>query len=251
MEVLTFGGKRLSEFSCYWDGSEVFRRAERIIEKYEIEGISGDIIYTGSQRYSNFVIPFNCLIKENFRGNYTALMDYLQNTDGYQILRTTEEPDCFREAVFHAMVQPQMNSFNQSGQFIIEFDCKPQLWLDEGQYERHLPRNQGTHNVYNPTYSKAYPLFRVPGNCTISFPSLGPNKKITIEGYFYAEDLMIDIKENYVRAYGAETGANYSEALYISDSWSIPYLKPGNNVVELITAHPSDTFTMKARYYRL
>ena len=162
-DILTIGGKRLSDFQCWHDGSQVFRRASKQIEKYSIPGRSGDLAFS-LDRHENLTIPFNCFIKENFRENYTALMDYLNNLDGYVELRTTEEPNHFREALFHASTIPEMNPFNQSGQFTLEFDCKPQLWLDDGQRRINFASRN---DVFNPTYSIAKPTFILQGPCNL------------------------------------------------------------------------------------
>ena len=161
---LIIAGKNLAEFSCWWDGAQVYRRPAKQIQKLEVPGRSGDLI-VNYDRLENVIIPFNCFIKENYRENFHALMDYLNNLEGYVELRTTEEPNCYREVLFHAAVEPTMTPFNQAGQFTLEFDCKPQLWMDEGQ--RIYNTENGTGHFFNNTFSKAYPIYIITGTGTL------------------------------------------------------------------------------------
>ena len=255
-DILTIGGKRLSDFQCWHDGSQVFRRASKQIEKYSIPGRSGDLAFS-LDRHENLTIPFNCFIKENFRENYTALMDYLNNLDGYVELRTTEEPNHFREALFHSSTIPEMNPFNQSGQFTLEFDCKPQLWLDEGQREIAMPTS-GIIEVFNPTYSPAYPTLKLNamGNagCNIIISddqgrergniTLLPSE--TILTPFYVDVLAPGTVDGYKLANGKKI--HYNSFVELDQTFNDLRLLPGRSTVSMLGL---DDAQIIPRWYRL
>lgn len=253
-EILTYAGKRLSDFGCYWDGSQIYVRPQKIIEKYDIMGRSGDLLYTDTSKFSNIIIPFNCFIKENFRENFSALSDFLNNTDGYQVLRTTEEPDTFRQAVFHSAIVPNMGAFNHYGQFTLEFDCMPQLWIDDGCKEIQLAN--GINTVYNPTYSKAYPIFIVnsmssaTGRITLGQTFTSGRGLLTVTRNTSVFPLYIEMLPQSYACYTSDGTANYS---YVKPNTAYTkseenYIKSGQDFVRV------DGFSdikMLGRYYRL
>lgn len=235
LESLTYNGKNLKDFECYWDGAQVFRRAAREIEKFSIPGRSGDLtVYTN--RFSNMIIPFNCFIKENFVENYRALLDFLQNQKGYNELRTTEEPNVYRRALYHAAVEPQTTPFNQAAQFTIEFDCDPRLFLDSGNEWQTLSEGK---IIYNPTQSPSNPLLKVRGNGEIWFNFLDKKGEIYRNTYTVVknnENLEMTIElGDYIDAYrisprGSVTNLNGDIEPPLDDS----HLQPGETQIHLV-----------------
>ena len=84
MRWMTFGGKALSDFNVFWDGSQVFTKPPKTFEKYSIPGRNGDLVVSRN-RYDNVIVPFNCFIRKDFERNFSDLMDYLNSFEGYQI----------------------------------------------------------------------------------------------------------------------------------------------------------------------
>lgn len=242
-EVLTFNGKRLADFSCYWDGSQVFRRAEKQVNKYEVLGRSGDILVS-DERYTNIIIPFNCFIKENFLANYHALIDYLQNVNGYAELRTTEEPDYFRLATFHSTVEPSMNDYNHSGQFVIEFDCMPQLWLNEGQVWKDLKSRDNV--LINPTYSPAYPLFKVVSSGMIVLPFIRIEVDSTDNTPIY-----IDCSGGNIDAYSIVNGEKVNKNSKVGLSNVMRYDTSIPSGMQTIAMYYFSSAQIMPRWYRL
>lgn len=159
MRWMTFGGKALSDFNVFWDGSQVFTKPPKTFEKYSIPGRNGDLVVSRN-RYDNIIVPFSCFIRKDFERNFSNLMDYLNSFEGYQRLETSTEPEIYREAVFHSAVVPETGSFNKSGKFTLEFDCKPQEFFKSG--ENGILVSAGTtKEIQNPTYQKAKPLLVV------------------------------------------------------------------------------------------
>lgn len=165
-EKLSFNGKNLGDFQTFWDGSGVFPRAAREVERFSVNGRTGDLTIS-HDRFQNLPIQFNCFIRTHFRENYEQLTDFLNNQIGYKELRTTEEPNCYRLAMFNSSIEPKTGSFNKSGRFTLEFDCDPRLFLDEGNEEIEVPANSSK-VIFNPTYSASFPLLKVRGNGIIS-----------------------------------------------------------------------------------
>lgn len=159
MRWMTFGGKALSDFETFWDGSQVFKKPSKKYEKYTIPGRNGDIVVS-QKSYENVIIPFNCFIRKDFEKNFTNLIDYLNSLEGYQKLETSIESEIYREAVFHAAVVPETGFFNKSGTFVLEFDCMPQEFLKVGDQPISIS-NGSTITLNNPTLKPSRPLIYI------------------------------------------------------------------------------------------
>ena len=167
-QILTINGKPLSDFNCFYDGSEWFRKAERMVEMYSVPGRNGDLAIADG-RYSNISIPFRCYIKNDFKNSYSNLLDYLaQFEDNYVRIESSEETDIFRQGVFSSEIQPNMWQFNREGTFSLEFNFKPQKWLKSGEIAINI---DGTTSLINPTNFTAFPLFELVGTGTINIGS--------------------------------------------------------------------------------
>lgn len=163
-QILTINGKPLSDFGTYYDGAEWWQIPERDIETITVAGRSGDLIIDNN-RFNNISIPFNCFIKTNFRGNYTALINYLMSLRGYQRVESNEQPDIYRMGIVHASIQPEMLAQNRKGTFEIEIDFKPQKWLKQGESVIDIETST---SLYNPSQMASKPLIMVTGTGTIT-----------------------------------------------------------------------------------
>lgn len=161
MERLTYGGKSFSDFNTFWDGSKVFAKPIKNYNIYDIPGRNGSL--TASRKYfGNLTVSFDCFIRQDFKKNFSQLIDYLNSMDGYQRLETTTEPEIYRMALFHSAVDPSTGAFNHYGKFTITFDCMPQAFLKSGEIPVEIPQ-YSTEVLNNPTYQKAKPLIIVNG----------------------------------------------------------------------------------------
>lgn len=134
MRTMTFAGTSLSDFACYWDTSQVFRKPAKRVNSYGIPAHNGDYIIS-DRTYDNVTIMFNCYIKDDYEQNYSDLVNFLNSFDTYQRLETSAEPNIYRMAILHASIEPEMGQFLKDGQFTIEFDCMPQEFLKTGDSE--------------------------------------------------------------------------------------------------------------------
>lgn len=215
--MLTFENVELSNYQCFYDGSQVFRKPEKMIEKYSVVGKNGDLIIS-QDRYSNIVIPFDCHIRENFNENYHALINYLSSVEGYGRLETTEELDIYRLATFYGSIEPEMWQRNERGTFTLEFDCKPQKYLKSGEYPINI---NGSQVVFNPTKMIAKPLIAVTGTGKITIN----DTVLTLSTNTGTTYIDCDIQDAY------EGTINRNGNLTLSNGF--PTLKAGSNTVSV------------------
>ena len=179
-ETLTFNGISLSDFGCYYDGSQLWRKPERITEFYSVPGRNGDLTVS-ENRYSNINRPFKCYINKNFVQNYNSLLDFLTSVEGYGRLESSEEPDVFMKASFVDEIQPSTTQFNEGGTFTLNFNFCPQKWLKSGEIAIGIA---SATTLLNPTHQIALPLIEVQGTGAITVNSsvltLATNTSTTI-----------------------------------------------------------------------
>lgn len=166
-ETLTFGGISLSDYQCFYDGSQMWRKPEKLVDYYSVPGRNGDVSVS-QNRYSNITRPISCHIRKDWASNYTSLINALSALDGYQRFETTEEPDVFMMASFEGEIQPDMWQFNERGNFTLNFNFKPQKWLKQGEIAIPI---ESSLSLINPTHQIAKPLFEVVGTGSITVNS--------------------------------------------------------------------------------
>lgn len=144
MRTLTYAGVDFAEFKCWWDGSQVFRKPNKIVNRYQIPYRNGDLIRS-TEAFENVEISFNCFIKEDYEENYSNLVNYLNSFDSYQRLETSAEPSIYRMALLHAVIEPETGQFLKDGRFTLTFDCMPQEWLKSGENEMSIDMQTTTY----------------------------------------------------------------------------------------------------------
>lgn len=237
IDILTFGGKSLSDFNTYWDGSKVFVKPVKQYNKYDVPGRNGSL--TRSQKaFGNVTISFSCFIRRDFKKYYSQLVDYLNSLDGYQRLETTTEPDVFRMAVFHSAVTPTTGSWNHSGKFTIEFDCMPQQFLKSGEVPVEILPNK-EFILKNPAYQSAKPMIKVTG--TGQFSVNGQTVIVSSNpGTVYIDSELMD-------SYAIVSGAYVNMNPYVVVPEGYVLLRQGENVI----ATDSITVEITPRWFRI
>ena len=162
--IITYNNINFKDYNCYYDGSQLFRKPQKMVTMISIPGKNGDLSMS-QDRYSNIVRPFNCFIKDDFIKNYNNLINQLSAVKGYQRLETTEEPDVFYEAQFNAEIQPDLWQLNEKGVFTLEFNFKPQKWLKSGEKGIYVDDNL---TLLNPSLMDALPLIECTGTGAIT-----------------------------------------------------------------------------------
>lgn len=167
MDVLTFNGQSLADFHTFWDGKDLFISPEKDVTFYEIPGRNGEVSVSNN-RYKAKEIPINCFIKENFKQNYPALIDFLYSQDGYGRLENSKEPDIFQKACFVSQIEPNTGAFLKYADFVLTFKVYPQKWLKQGEIAIPI---ESSLSLINPTHQIAKPLFEVVGTGSITINS--------------------------------------------------------------------------------
>lgn len=228
--TLTFAGIDLADYGVYYDGSELWRTPEKIIDFYSIPGRSGDVGIS-QNKYSNITRPFNCCIRSNFRSNFSGLVNALSNVEGYGRLETSEEPDVYMMASFYDEIQPDLGQFNERGIFTLSFNFQPQKWLKSGEEAIEITSED---TLVNPTSQTAFPLILVAGTGTITI-----------------NDSVLTLAENSsVTTIDCETQDCYEGTINRNSDLTVvggfPVLGPTNNI-----SVDGCTISIKPRWWRL
>ena len=129
--ALIFNGKDLREFGVHVSGEGTFTAPERDVEYVSIPGRDGDLLVDNG-RFLNVTMSYSCGITENFDENFSRMKAWLQRDPGYHRLTDSYHPEEFRMASFVAAIKPDMDAYNESGRFSLEFVCKPQRFTVVG-----------------------------------------------------------------------------------------------------------------------
>ena len=215
MENLTYNNVSFSTFNTFWDGSELFITPEKDVIFFEVPGKNGDLTISNN-RFKNKSVPINCFIRENFKQNYSDLVNFLYSQEGYQRLETSKEPDIYMMAAFVSAIEPDTGAFLKYGNFTLNFNLKPQKWLKSGETGISISSSD---TVNNPTLFNALPLIEVTGTGTITI-----------------NDSILELAQNTSTVYidceiqdAYEGTINRNSDLTITNGF--PVLKPGNNNV--------------------
>lgn len=178
--TLTFGSISFSNYSCFYDGSQLWRKPEKIVDYYSVAGRNGDVAVS-QNKYSNIVRPINCYINKNWQTNYDSLIDELSAIEGYARFESSEESDVYMMASLNDAIEPNMDQHNRSGSFTLNFNFKPQKWLKSGENAISV---SSTATLVNPTHQIALPIIEVTGTGSItintSVLALATNTSTTI-----------------------------------------------------------------------
>ena len=118
-------------FGVYISGQGTFSSPARPYEARPIPGRYGDIL-TGGKRLENGVLTYPAFIVRDLESNIRALRNFLLSRSGYVRLTDSYHPEEFRMAAFVEAIKPEMEPYNESGRFSLEFVCKPQRFLLAG-----------------------------------------------------------------------------------------------------------------------
>lgn len=162
-----FGDYDSRNFGVYISGADTFKSPTRKYENYAVPGRDGDLLGT-TTRLENVKLIYPAFVYTNYKKNMENLRSALLSTIGYARLVDTYHPDEYRLAVYKGGLDPDTVRTNTAGEFNIEFECKPQRYLTEG--ESVVPYTAaGT--IMNPTTFAAKPLIRVYGYGTVGIGS--------------------------------------------------------------------------------
>ena len=211
-----FGGVKSTDYGIYISGSNTFNAPERDVENIEIPGRNGNLTIS-RHRFKNISISYPAFIRHRFRENTESARKWLLGCDGYQRLEDSYHPDYYRMAQFIGPMDFDMRFLNQSGEFNLSFDCKPQRWRKDGETPLLLPASQ---TIYNELFP-ALPLIKINGTGTGNLYVGG----YTVEILSLDEYVMLD----------SDTQNAYKGTLNKNSTISapeFPVLQSGDNVVD-------------------
>lgn len=163
---LVVNGKDLADFGVYLTNAGVYTTPEKDVEEIEIPGKSGTVQFS-KNRYKNVRVSYPCGIPFVFKENFGNLISFLCSQQGYCRLEDTFFPDFYRNGIFTASVSPHVSWDGEIGTFELEFNCKPQRWLKEGEEPIAI---SSTGAILSPCYEDCKPLIKIEaaGSVTIN-----------------------------------------------------------------------------------
>lgn len=162
-----FGNYDSRDFGVYISGKNTFKAPNRSYENYVVPGRDGDLM-GASTRLENIKLSYPAFVYTNYKKNMENLRSALLSTIGYARLQDTYHPDEYRLAVYKGGLNPDTVPWNGAGEFDIEFECKPQRYLTEGETVVVLT---SANSLMNPTMFASMPLIRVYGYGTVGVGS--------------------------------------------------------------------------------
>lgn len=218
MKQLIFNGKSTKDFGVWISGGGTWSSPERDVEHIEVPGRNGDLTIDNG-RFKNVVVSYESFIPRTFDESFDSFRAFLFASPGYHRLEDDYHPDEFRMAEYFNAIEPEVGTLNRSGKFTLEFNCKPQRFLKNGETVVEFSANG---QIMNPTLYASKPLLRVYGTGTVGIG--GQTVQITSANVY--TDIDCDIKD----AFKGSTNCNGNIVLASGD---FPVLNPGTNGITL------------------
>ena len=144
-QSFTLNGVSTEQYKVGLSGSGRYRSAQRDVSTEHLPNRNGDII-TDSGSFLNTVI--------------TEFRNFLmKHTDKYYKLTDTYDTSHFRLARVVGPIEPDPQVMLRLGTFDVQFDCKPQVFRNDGDSFRTV-----SSQITNPTDFECYPILSVSSN---------------------------------------------------------------------------------------
>ena len=160
----TYGEKRAETMGIQQQAPAYISAPIPRVESTTIPGRSGDLLkWDGA--YENRTAQIDCFLLSGILDHQiTALQAWLIGSQTYKKLTFDDDPNHFMLArpTLGADKQARVNLLNP---FTLEFDCKPQRYLNLGQREIDVTQSL---KLYNPTAFNANPIIHIRGNGNVS-----------------------------------------------------------------------------------
>ena len=154
-----FGDVRSEDYGVYITGTGVYNAPTKEYKAVSVPGRNGDLIISGD-KYKNIEITYPAFIFRDFKKNIADFRNALLSTNGYARLSDTYHPEEYRVAYYEGEFEVDAREQHDAGEFEIEFNCKPQRYLYEG--EAFVDLDSGD-SLNNPTLCDAKPCIVVSG----------------------------------------------------------------------------------------
>lgn len=154
-----FGEKNSKDFGITVEYCPPFGTGQRSVEKQSVPGRNGDLLIdTGA--YSNYTQQYEVWFKGKKPTIQVArsIAFWLMSQTGYIRLEDSYDPDVYRMACFAGPFDVE-NWMLVRGRATLEFDCKPQRYLKQGEFSISVESGQTIGNQWMP----ALPMIQISG----------------------------------------------------------------------------------------
>ena len=227
----TFNGKSTANYGLLVTGRQIFGSPNRKVERYSVPGRNGDILVELGG-YDNYIVSYDIAVVSSFATNASAIRNWLLSSSGYMKLTDTYDTTHFRLGAMYSSIDYVTTALNREGQATIQFDCKPQRFLNSGETATTI--TSATYTLNNPSLMEAKPLLRVYGTGTVTING----NVITITDV----DSYVDIVCETQQAYKGSTNCNND--IQVDE---FPVLISGNNSI----AKTVTSVTVTPRWWEL
>lgn len=219
MNYLTFAGRNTLDYGIIISGEGTYSSPERNVKTQEVPGKNGNLFFDMGN-FKNIPIQYPAFIKEGLPSRVKDFLNFAGSQIGYQRLEDTYHPYEFRMGRFKT--NPSIKTFgymNRSGEFTLEFDCKPQRFLKSGEESITLI-DDGV--LYNRTLFNSKPLLRVYG-AGAGAVGIG-SETITIGTIDEYVDIDCEIMDAFKGAVNCNTNVSFTDDIV---------LIPGDNAISM------------------
>lgn len=224
---LVFDDINTGDYGIYISGEASFNAPARVYDMREIPGRNGTLA-VDMNRYENVEVVYPAFVFDYSMASFSERMAEIRSVFlskvSYQRLQDTYNPNEYRLAVYSGGFEIEPQHFNQTGEFELTFDCKPQRYLTSGETATTFTASG---NITNPTKFASRPLIVVTGTGNVGVG----NETITIDGTA-SQVSYIDCEM--MECYKIQSGANVSINSDVTFSGTdFPTLPSGRSGVSL------------------
>lgn len=174
MGVIYFNGISSKDIGIEVETYPRYEIPEKNVTTYEIPGRNGNIVVDNGT-FKNAITSYDVsFLAED--GEYNSqihkIAAWLYSPSGYAILEDSYDIEYYRMARISSSTDFE-NLFNKAGKATLEFDCKPQRFLKDGDKTRSINSETGiiedgpnssifiSIELHNPTLFSSYPIIKI------------------------------------------------------------------------------------------
>lgn len=165
MGVIYFNGISSKDVGIEVETYPKYEIPEKNVTTYEIPGRNGNIVVdNGTFKNAKASYDVSFLTED---GEYNSLIHkiaaWLYSPSGYAVLEDSYDIEHYRMARISSSTDFE-NLFNKAGKATLEFDCKPQRFLKDGDKSRIIKAKLNaviTTKLYNPTLFNSNPIIKI------------------------------------------------------------------------------------------
>jgi len=237
MGIVVFNGISSKDVGVEVETFPSYAIPEKEYDVVHVPGRNGDLIID-SGTYKNVKRSYAVSVATHDKFTYSQVMnkvaEWLHSASGYARLEDSYDRDYYRMAYYNTAVSFE-NIFNQAGRGTIEFICKPQRFLKDGEIPVTFTSNG---SIQNRTINPASPIIKVIKTQADSTGTLviGDIAISIAEGS--GSPIIIDCELQ--DAYSGDVNKN---SVITLTSGVFPKLYPGSNAIQINSAISSIEIT--------